>query len=127
MLKVRRVSWIGPLAMLLVACGGSSTSGGTSSNYSGKTINLGAVVSLSGGGGVYGPQQKNGIELAVETINKNGINGAKISVDVRDDRSDKQQSAHVAQTFIQTGKVFGIIGPTLSNSAVDRKSTRLKS
>src|ERR1700730_11865208 len=118
MLKVRRVSWIGTLAMLLVACGGSSTSGGSSSNYAGKTINLGAVISLSGGGGVYGPQQKNGIELAVETVNKNGINGAKISVDVQDDRSDKQQSAQVVQTFIQTGKVFGIIGRTLSNSAV---------
>src|ERR1700730_10232043 len=118
MLKVRRVSWIGTLAMLLVACGGSSTSGGSSSNYAGKTINLGAVISLSGGGGVYGPQQKNGIDLAVETLKKSGINGAKISVDVQDDRSDKQQSAQVVQTFIQTGMVFGIIGPTLSNSAV---------
>ena len=117
MLKLRSVSLIGSLGLLLVACGGS-TSSGSSSSYAGKTINLGAVVSLSGGGGVYGPQQKNGIELAVETINKNGINGAKISVDVQDDRSDKQQSAQVVQTFIQTGKVFGIIGPTLSNSAV---------
>jgi branched-chain amino acid transport system substrate-binding protein len=117
MLKLRSVSLIGSLGLLLVACGGS-TSSGSSSNYAGKTINLGAVVSLSGGGGVYGPQQKNGTELAVETINKNGINGAKISVDIQDDRSDKQQSAQVVQTFIQTGKVFGIIGPTLSNSAV---------
>jgi branched-chain amino acid transport system substrate-binding protein len=117
MLKLRRLYVVSPLALLLVACG-SSTSSGSSSNYAGKTINLGAVISLSGGGGVYGPQQKNGIDLAVETLNKNGINGAKISVDIQDDRSDKQQSAQVVQTFIQTGKVFGIIGPTLSNSAV---------
>jgi branched-chain amino acid transport system substrate-binding protein len=107
------------LVLVAAACGGSSTSGTTSNNsYAGKTINLGAVISLSGGGGVYGPQQKNGIELAVDTVNKDGINGAKISVDVQDDKSDKQQSAQVVQTFIQTGKVFGIIGPTLSNSAV---------
>lgn len=118
MLKLRIVSLVGLLALLMVACGGGTTSSGSSSSYSGKTINLGAVISLSGPGGVYGPQQKNGIELAVDTINKNGVNGGKISVDVQDDRSDKQQSAQVVQTFIQTGKVFGMIGPTLSNSAV---------
>jgi branched-chain amino acid transport system substrate-binding protein len=107
------------LVLVVAACGGTSTTGGTSNNsYAGKTINLGAVISLSGGGGVYGPQQKNGIELAVDTINKGGINGAKISVDLQDDKSEKQTSAQVVQTFIQTGKVFGIIGPTLSNSAV---------
>jgi branched-chain amino acid transport system substrate-binding protein len=107
------------VVLILSACGGSSSSGATSNNtYAGKTINLGAVVSLSGGGGVYGPQQKNGIELAVDTVNKNGINGAKIAVDIQDDKSDKQQSAQVVQTFIQTGRVFGLIGPTLSNSAV---------
>jgi branched-chain amino acid transport system substrate-binding protein len=107
------------LVLVVAACGGSSTSGGAANtSYAGKTINLGGVISLSGGGGVYGPQQKNGIELAVDTVNKDGINGAKISVDVQDDKSDKQQSAQVVQTFIQTGKVFGIIGPTLSNSAV---------
>jgi branched-chain amino acid transport system substrate-binding protein len=105
--------------LLLAGCGGSSSSGTQSNNsYAGKTINLGAVISLSGPGGVYGLQQKNGIELAVDTVNKDGINGAKISVDVLDDKSDKQQSAQVVQTFIQSGKVFGIIGPTLSNSAV---------
>ena len=103
-------------ALIIAACGGSSSG---SASYSGKTIKLGAVISLTGGGGVYGPQQKNGIELAVETVNKNGgINGAQISVDVQDDKSDQQQSAQVTQTFIQQGQVVGLIGPTLSNSAV---------
>jgi branched-chain amino acid transport system substrate-binding protein len=120
MLQSFRLPVLGSVLVLVVAaCGGSSSSGGTANNsYAGKTINLGAVVSLSGGGGVYGPQQKNGIELAVDVVNKYGINGAKIAVDIQDDKSDKQQSAQVVQTFIQTGRVFGLIGPTLSNSAV---------
>jgi branched-chain amino acid transport system substrate-binding protein len=113
---LRRVLLIGPIALVLAACGGGSS--GSSSSYAGRTINLGAVISLSGAGGVYGSQQKNGIDLAVEMLNKNGINGAKISVDVKDDRSEQPLSAQVVQVFIQTGKVFGIIGPTLSNSAV---------
>jgi branched-chain amino acid transport system substrate-binding protein len=115
---LRHVSVVGPLLLLLAACGGGSTSSGSSPTYAGKTINLGAAISLSGAGGAYGPQQKNGIELAVDTINKTGVNGAKLTVDVQDDKSDQQQSAQVVQTFIKTGKVFGVIGPTLSNSAV---------
>ncbi len=110
------VALVAASALIIAACGSSSSG---SASYSGKTIKLGAVISLTGGGGVYGPQQKNGIELAVETVNKNGgINGAQISVDVQDDKSDQQQSAQVTQTFIQQGQVVGLIGPTLSNSAV---------
>ena len=102
----------------LTACGGSSTSSAGSS-YSGKTIYLGAVLSLTGAGGVYGPSSKNGMDLAVETINKNGgVNGAQLNLDTRDDASDKTQSAQVAQQLIQGGKIVGLLGPTLSNSAV---------
>jgi branched-chain amino acid transport system substrate-binding protein len=110
------------LAFALAACGG--TTGGTSgstgnSSYQGKTLNFGAVLSITGAGGVYGPSSKNGADLAVETINKNGgVNGAKINLDTEDDASDKAQSAQVAQRLIQQGQVLALLGPTLSNSAV---------
>jgi branched-chain amino acid transport system substrate-binding protein len=59
------------------------------------------------------------MDLAVETINKNGgVNGAMLSLETRDDASDKTQSSQVAQQFIQEGKILGLLGPTLSNSAV---------
>src|ERR1700730_9232105 len=84
-------------ALAVAACGSSSSS--SSSSYSGKTIKLGADISLTGGGGVYGPQQKNGIQVAVDMINANGgVNGAQLSVDVQDDKSDQQTSAQVTQT-----------------------------
>jgi branched-chain amino acid transport system substrate-binding protein len=106
------------LALALAACGGTST-GGSTSSYQGKTIQLGAILSLTGPGGVYGPSSKQGADLAVETINNSGgVNGAKISLDTRDDSSDKAQSAQVAQTLIQQGNLLALIGPTLSNSAV---------
>ena len=108
------------LALVLAACGKStSTSSGSSpSSNAGKTIQLGAVLSLTGAGGIYGPQQKNGILLAVDEINKTGVDLAKIAVDIRDDASDKSQGAQQFQTLIQQGNVVGIIGPTLSNTAV---------
>src|SRR6202165_713835 len=83
------------LALALAACGGTSaTGGGTATSYQGKTIQLGAILSLPAAGGVYGPSSKNGADLAVEIINNSGgVNGAKISLDTKDDASDKAQSA----------------------------------
>ena len=108
------------LAVALAACGGAGTTGTTSSNsYQGKTIQLGAILSITGAGGVYGPSSRDGMLLAVDKINSSGgVNGAKISLDVKDDASDKAQSAQVAQTLIQQGQLLGLLGPTLSNSAV---------
>src|SRR6202158_3078121 len=106
-------------AAFVAACG--STGGGTSNtnSYSGKTIKLGAILSITGAGGVYGPQGRDGMNLAVKQINAaGGVNGAQISLTVKDDASDKAQSAAVAQTLIQQDQVMALLGPTLSNSAV---------
>ncbi|HZB98044.1 MAG TPA: ABC transporter substrate-binding protein, partial [Candidatus Sulfotelmatobacter sp.] len=110
------------LVALLAACGSTSSSpqssAGTSS-YAGKTLQLGAAISLTGAGAVYGPAQRNGIELAVDAINSSGgVNGARVAVDVEDDASSPQQAAQVFQAFITSKNVLGILGPTLSNSAV---------
>jgi len=108
------------LAVALAACGGTSTTGTTTSNpYQGKTIQLGAILSITGAGGVYGPSSRDGMLLAVDKINNSGgVNGAKIALDVKDDASDRPQSAQVAQTLIQQGQLLALLGPTLSNSAV---------
>src|SRR5438128_5508588 len=108
------------LALVLAGCGGSASTGTNPSNsYQGKTIQLGAILSINGAGGVYGPSSQKGMELAVEKINgSGGVNGAKLALEVKDDNSDKAQSAQVAQTLIQQGQMLALLGPTLSNSAV---------
>src|SRR5216684_1391132 len=104
-------------ALVLTACGTTAGSGGSS--YQGKTIELGALLSITGAGGVYGPQSRDGMLLAVEQINgSGGVNGAQISLEVRDDASDKAQSSQQAQTMIQQDQLMALLGPTLSNSAV---------
>lgn len=106
------------ITLVLTACGTTSSAGGGNS-YQGKTIKLGAILSITGAGGVYGPQSRDGMKLAVDEINKaGGVNGAQISLDVVDDASDKAQSAQLAQTEIQQNQVLALLGPTLSNSAV---------
>ncbi len=115
MKRFHLVGWLA-VAALVGACG---SSGGGAPSYSGKTIKLGAILSLTQAGGVYGPQGQNGMNLAVKQINASGgVNGAQISLTVKDDASDKAQSAAVAQTLIQQDQVMALLGPTLSNSAV---------
>src|SRR5437660_8092831 len=118
MRRVRLVSIL--VAVVVAAACGSTGGGGTPANsYSGKTIKLGAVLSITGAGGVYGPQSRDGMNLAVDEINKaGGVNGAQIHLDVKDDASLQSQSAQVAQTMIQSDQDLALLGPTLSNSAV---------
>jgi branched-chain amino acid transport system substrate-binding protein len=106
-------------ALLLAACGTTSSSAGGGNAYAGKTIKLGAILSITGAGGVYGPQSRDGMKLAVDQINKSGgVNGAMIDLTVNDDASLKPQAAQLAQTMIQQDQDLALLGPTLSNSAV---------
>jgi len=99
-------------AILIAACG----SGGGSSA---KVIKLGAILSITGAGGVYGPQSRDGMMLAVKQINAaGGVNGVQISLTVKDDASDKAQATQLAQTLIQQEQDLALLGPTLSNSAL---------
>ena len=115
-MKRSRLVCLAVATVLVAACG--STGSGTGS-YSGKVIKLGAILSITGAGGVYGPQSRDGMMLAVKQINASGgVNGARIDLTVKDDASDKAQSAQVAQTMIQADQDLALLGPTLSNSAV---------
>jgi branched-chain amino acid transport system substrate-binding protein len=107
---------VASVALITVAACGSSSTG---SSAKGKTLKLGAVFSLTGGGGVYGPQQQQAVMLAQDTINNaGGVDGAHLSIQVVDDASDQSQSAQQTQTLIQQNQVVALLGPTLSNSAV---------
>ena len=118
-MKVLRFFSLLVTALVLAACGSTGGSAGSTNSYSGKTIKVGAILSLTGAGSVYGPQSWNGAALAVKQINgSGGVNGAQIALSKNDDASDKAQSAQVAQTLIQSEQDLVLLGPTLSNSAV---------
>jgi branched-chain amino acid transport system substrate-binding protein len=109
---VRLVSFV-VAAIVISACG----SGGSGS--SSHLIKLGAILSITGAGGVYGPQSRDGMNLAVKQINgAGGVNGANIQLSINDDASDKAQASQLAQKLIQQEQDLALLGPTLSNSAV---------
>jgi branched-chain amino acid transport system substrate-binding protein len=99
-------------AIVIAACG----SGGGSTTH---VIKLGAILSITGAGGVYGPQSRDGMNLAVKQINSSGgVSGAQIKLTINDDASLKDQASQLAQKLIQQEQDLALLGPTLSNSAV---------
>jgi len=115
----KRVGWL-VASFLVAACAssGGGSNGGTDP-WAGKTIKLGAVLSITGAGGVYGPQSRDGMKLAAKQINASGgVNGAMIDLSFEDDASDQATSKAKAQTLIGQNQVLALLGPTLSNSAV---------
>src|SRR6202165_1829464 len=106
-------------AIIIAACGSTTTSSGNTNTYSGKVIKLGAILSITGAGGVYGPQSRDGMNLAVKQINAaGGVLGATITLTINDDASLKPTAAQLTQTLIQSEQDPALLGPTLSNSAV---------
>ncbi|HEV2036022.1 MAG TPA: ABC transporter substrate-binding protein [Candidatus Dormibacteraeota bacterium] len=106
-------------AMIVAACGSTSSGPTTNNTYAGKVIKLGAILSITGAGGVYGPQSRDGMNLAVKQINAaGGVNGATITLTINDDASLKATAAQLAQTLITGEQDLALLGPTLSNSAV---------
>ena len=83
---------LGALALTLAACAGTGTSGGGGGSPKASAakadVKVGVVISLTGVGNVYGPTQKNGVELAAQRINDaGGVNGAKLVLVIDDDQS----------------------------------------
>src|SRR5690349_6348955 len=120
MTRMRLAGWL--VVTFVVAARGSSrggTNNGARNSYAGKTIKLGAVLSITGAGGVYGPQSSDGMNLAAKQINTSGgVHGAMIDIAFEDDTTDKATSQAKAQTILESNQVLVLLGPTLSNSAV---------
>ncbi|MGB7605595.1 MAG: ABC transporter substrate-binding protein [Lutisporaceae bacterium] len=107
------------IALLLVlslftACTQSS---GTPSANSPDTIKVGLNYELSGGVATYGQGLTNGIELAVQEINKNGgVLGKQIELVKVDNKSDNAEAANVSARLASRDKVVAILGAATSGN-----------
>lgn len=113
---------------VLAGCGSgtqnASTTGTTNSTQDGGggeapkgTIKIGANLELSGGVSSYGQSISEGIDLAVEEINKaGGINGQTLEVVKADNKSDAAESTNAAIKLMTQDKVVAIIGAATSGN-----------
>lgn len=115
---------IGALATIVLALAGCSTAksnGSGQGNNPGKTIKIGVNMELSGSAAGYGQQQKQGIQLAVNKINKAGgikvgNTKKKIQLVVRDNKTSNTTAASVAAQLVNNDKVVAVVGPAATNA-----------
>jgi branched-chain amino acid transport system substrate-binding protein len=116
-----RRKWVAtPSAPTTAAAGTAATTVAASGGASGgAAIKIGVAIGLSGASTANLAQdQKIGVGLAEKYINdKGGINGRKIQLVIQDTSSDEAGAIAAFNALIDTDKVVGIVGPTLSQQA----------
>lgn len=76
-----------------------------------KTIRVGILASLSGGGAEYGIAMKEGADMARDEINaRGGIRDKPLELIFRDDRNDMGENGHQTVKLLFDDKVLAIIG-----------------
>lgn len=103
-------------AGMLAGCSGGK--GGESGG--GDTIKVGVNLELSGNVASYGQSMNEGVQLAVDEINKKGIDGKKIELITVDNKSEASESTNAAIKLTSQDQVSAIIGPATSG---DTKAT----
>lgn len=88
------------------------------SEKDGDTIKIGANLELSGGVASYGQSIAEGVELALEEINKEGIDGKKLELVKVDNKSDAAEATSGAIKLIDQDKVAAIIGAATSTNTL---------
>jgi branched-chain amino acid transport system substrate-binding protein len=83
-----------------------------------KTIKIGALLPMSGPGAYFGAQDKQGIELALEQLNKPGINGYKFTIQYEDSACGPLPASQAAKRLIDQYKPDVVIGEECSDATL---------
>ena len=83
-----------------------------------KTIKIGALFPISGPGSYFGAQDKQGVELALEQLNKTGVNGYKFTVQYEDSSCGPLPATQAAKRLIEQFKPDVIIGEECSDATL---------
>ncbi|WP_374719942.1 ABC transporter substrate-binding protein [Parageobacillus toebii] len=107
-------------AGVMAGCAGqkANNSSGGSGGGGGDTIKIGANLELSGGVASFGQSIAEGLELAFEEINKEGVNGKKLELVKVDNKSDAAEATNGAIKLVSQDKVVAIIGAATSTNTL---------
>jgi branched-chain amino acid transport system substrate-binding protein len=87
-------------------------------NAQDKIIKIGALLPMSGPGAYFGAQDKQGVELALEQLNKAGVNGYKFSIQYEDSACSPLPASQAAKRLIDQYKPDVIIGEECSDATL---------
>src|SRR5499427_614550 len=83
-----------------------------------KVIKIGALLPISGPGSYFGVQDKQGIELAVEHLNKAGVNGYKLEVKYEDSACSPLPATQAAKRLLEQFKPDVVLGEECSDATL---------
>src|SRR5258708_6422570 len=81
-----------------------------------KTIKIGALLPISGPGSYFGAQDRQGVELALEQINKSGVNGTKFTIQYEDSACSPLPASQAAKRLLDQYKPDVIIDEQCSHA-----------
>ena len=107
----------------LSACGLGGDNA-ASSNQSSDTVNIGVLYPKTGQYAEYGKMFQQGLDLAVEKVNKDGgVQGKKLGLKYFDTQSDPKQSASVAPKIASDSSIVAVVGDYSSGSSMAASPT----
>ena len=83
-----------------------------------KVIKIGALFPMSGPGSYFGVQDKQGVELALEQLNKTGVNGYKFEVKYEDSSCSPLPATQAAKRLLDQFKPDVVIGEECSDATL---------
>jgi branched-chain amino acid transport system substrate-binding protein len=111
--------WLRSLVVPAAVLGGFFAVSSVSSHAAeGKTIKIGALLPISGPGSYFGAQDKQGIELALEQLNKTGVNGYKFDVHYEDSSCSPLPATQAAKRMVNQYKPDVAIGEECSDATL---------
>ena len=105
------------LLVILALAGMTAFSIGNASAQD-KTIKIGGLFPMSGPGAYFGAQDKQGIELALEELNKAGVNGYKFAIQYEDSACSPLPASQAAKRLLDQYKPDVIIGEECSDATL---------
>ena len=83
-----------------------------------KVIKIGGLFPMSGPGSYFGAQDKQGVELALEQLNKTGVNGYKFEVKYEDSSCSPLPATQAAKRLLDQFKPDVVIGEECSDATL---------
>ena len=90
----------------------------TSSLAADKVIKIGGLLPMSGPGSYFGAQDKQGVELALDQLNKSGVNGYKFEIQYEDSACGPLPASQAAKRLIDQYKPDVLIGEECSDATL---------
>ena len=107
-----------PALLMAALVGGLLVVSTTSIFAADKVIKIGGLFPISGPGSYFGVQDKQGAELAIEQLNKSGVNGYKFEVHYEDSSCSPLPASQAAKRMIEQFKPDVAIGEECSDATL---------